>query len=114
MVKRKKKVKLKCELCPRDCGKNEDLGLNSVEFENYHTLNGKIFCSRCYDRILRQMNGTWKKKLPGYGKDMKVLECMVRLKIFEFPTMNTADIRKKAITQLKKEFPVIFKEYSKY
>ena len=95
---------MKCELCPES--------INSVEFENHYTLNGKKFCAVCYTRILKIMNGGMKNKLPGYGKEMKVLEAMVKLKIFKFPTMPTNEIRIKAITQLKKEFPVIFKGYT--
>ena len=101
--KRKKKIKMKCELCPRNH--------NSVEFENHYTINGKKFCSKCFTRLLRNMN-EWKKDLPPYGKDMKVLEEMVKIKLFEFPTMNRADIRKKAIKRLIKQYPVIFKGYS--
>ena len=111
--KRKKKIKMKCELCPRDCSSSEYkdyLPSNSVEFKNHYTVNGKKICAKCWNRYMRQMN-KW-KKLPPYGKKRKILEEMVKMKIFEFPTMSVEDLRKKATKIVKTEYPEFFEGYS--
>ena len=85
-------------------GKNNCLECSkNLDFSSFYNISDRKICFICYNNRLKRMNEL--KELPaGYGKQLRILEIMVKLNLTTYKTGSVRNLRKIAEKQVENEF----------